>query len=252
MSDQFPPAPPPPPPPPPQQPYQQPQYQQPPQQPQPYQQQPHQPQYGYGQQVPPVKTGMSGGLKALLIIVGIFAGLGVLTVAGLIVVGAVVANEAEEIVNTAASDLDSELDDLEDDSALFDEDEDDSSFESSFDDEEDLASWCADVDEFDALARSSTDGFTEDDLTDKILTMEEMMEEIDATTPADLEDETADILAPFEGVVAAFRAVDFDATQITAEDNAAFQQGLEDALPSVLVVRQACLAEGISAFEKTD
>ena len=232
MSDQFPPAPPPPPPPPPQQPYQQPQYPQ----------QPQQPQYGYGQPVPPVKTGMSGGLKALLIIVGIFAGLGVLTVAGLIVLGAVVANEADEIVNTAASDLDAELDDLEDDS----------SFESSFDDEEDLASWCSSVDEFDALARSSTDGFTEDDLTDKILTMEEMIEEIDATTPADLVDETADILAPFQGVVAAFRAVDFDATQITAEDNAAFQQGLEDALPSVLVVRQACLDEGISALEKTD
>ena len=226
MSDQFPPAPPPPPPPPPQQPYQQ-GYQQP--------QQPQQ-QYGYA---PPAKTGMSGGVKALLIILGIFMGLGVLGFAGLLVVGALVANEAEEIVNTAASDFESDL-------------EEDSGFNSSFDDEEDLAAWCDTVDEFDALARASTDGFTEAELTDKILTIEELGEEVDATTPAEFEDEIDDILAPFEGVVAAFRAVDFDATQITAEDNAAFQEGLEDALPSVLVVRQACLDEGISVFEKTD
>lgn len=253
MSDQFPPAPPPPPPPPPpQQPYQHPQ-----QQPQP--QQHAQTQYGYAQQPPPVKTGMSGGLKALLIIGAILAGLGVLTFGGLIVVGALVANEAEEIVNTAASDLDEDLDDLEEDENPFasdgeDEDEDEdtggSKFGSSSDDEEvDLVTWCGTVDEFDAFTRASSAGFSEAQITEKILTVDEMIDVVRDTAPSEFEGETEEILVPFEETVALFESVDFDASQITADDQAALNESFEDALPSVIAVRQACLDEGVSVFE---
>lgn len=237
MSDQFPPAPPPPPPPP------------PPQQPQHgYQQQAH-PQQGYGQPYapPPVKTGMSGGVKALLIALGIFFGLGVLAFAGFLVVGAVVVNEANDIVKTASSDLDEDLSDLAED-----EDEPSFSFDEEDEDEVDLATWCSTVDDFDAFTRASTAGFTADQVTDKILTVDEMIDEVRDTGPSDLETEIDEVLVPFEETVALFESVDFDATQITAEDQEELNESFEAALPSVISVRQTCLDEGISVFENND
>lgn len=200
---------------------------------------------------------MSGGLKALLIIGAILAGLGVLTFGGLIVVGALVANEAEEIVNTAASDLDEDLGDLEEDENPFasdgeDEDEDTggSKFGSSSDDEEvDLVTWCGTVDEFDAFTRASSAGFSEAQITEKILTVDEMIDIVRDTAPGDFESEVEDILLPFEETVALFESVDFEASQITAEDQAAINETFDAAGPSVLTVRQACLDEGVSVFE---
>lgn len=212
---------------------------------------------------PPVKTGMSGGLKALLIVIGIFTGLGVLAVGGFLVVGALVVNEANEIANTAASELEEDLDDLEDaadDSnsgddgddpfgSSDDEEEDDGGFGSSSDDEADLASWCSTVDEFDAFARASTEGFGVEEMTDKILTIDEMIDEVRDTAPSEMASDTEEVLLPFEETVAIFESVDFDPRQVTAEDQAALNEAFEDALPAVIAVRQACLDEGISVFE---
>lgn len=203
---------------------------------------------------PPVKTGMSGGLKALLIVVGIFAGLGVLAVGGFLVVGAIVVNEANEIVNTAASDLEDAAGDEDDpfgssDDEDEEDDDDGGTFGSSRDEEADLASWCSTVDEFDAFARASTAGFGVEEMTDKILTIDEMIDEVRDTAPADLASETEEVLLPFEETVAVFEAVDFDPRQVTAEDQATLNEAFEDALPAVIAVRQACLDEGISVFE---
>lgn len=240
MSDQFPPAPPPPPPPPPpQQPYQQPQ----------------QPQYAYAQQAPAVKTGMSGGLKALLIIGGILAGLGVLTIGGLIVVGAFVANEAEQIVNTAASDLDEDLDELEEDENPFasDDEDEDTDVGSSFDDEEaDLGTWCGTVDEFDAFTRASTEGTSPAEVEEKIVVVDEMITIVRDTAPTDLSADVDEVLVPYEATVAFMESVDFDTSQLSAEDQQELNELFRDALPSMLAVQQACSPEGFSVFESDD